>query len=83
MPDLAAVRARALSCLAPPPVMQLSQWIEASVCLLEGLAAVPGPLRLYPYQREISECIGSDDYERVTTAKAARIGFSVLVAAAI
>jgi phage terminase large subunit GpA-like protein len=77
------MRRRALACLAPPPRLPLSQWIEASVCLPEGLCAVPGRMKLYSYQREIADAIGDPDIERVTLLKAARIGFSVLVAAAI
>ena len=63
--------------------MPLSDWIEASIVLPSGLAAVPGAMRLYPYQREIADAIGDPDIERVTLQKSARIGFSVLVAAAI
>jgi phage terminase large subunit GpA-like protein len=63
--------------------MALSTWLEASIVLPEGLCAVPGPMRLYSYQREIADAIGDPEIERVTLQKAARIGFSVLVAAAI
>jgi phage terminase large subunit GpA-like protein len=77
------MRCRALASLIPPPQMALSEWIECNVVLPEGLCATPGPMRLYPYQREIADAIGDADLERVTLQKAARIGFSVLVAAAI
>ena len=40
-------------------------------------------MRLYSYQREIADCIGDPEKERVTLQKAARIGFSALLAAAI
>jgi phage terminase large subunit GpA-like protein len=43
----------------------------------------PGPMRLYSYQREIADAIGDPEIDRVTLVKAARIRFSVLVAAAI
>jgi phage terminase large subunit GpA-like protein len=81
--DPAAICRRTFATLIPPPRMALSEWIEASVVLPEGLCAVPGPMRLYSYQHEIAECIGNPEIERVTLQKAARIGFSVLVAAAI
>jgi phage terminase large subunit GpA-like protein len=83
MADLAGIRARALATLAPPPVMDLSAWIEANIVLPSGLSAVSGPIRLYDYQREIADCIGDPEIERVTLQKSARIGFSALVAAAI
>ncbi len=74
---------RALEALTPPQEMSLSQWIEASIVLPASLTAVPGAMRLYPYQKQIADCIGDAELERVTLVKAARIGFSVLVAAAI
>ena len=77
------MRRSALACLIPPPRLPLSEWIAREICLPEGLAAVPGPMRLYPYQREIADAIGDPDIERVTLQKAARIGFSALVTAAI
>jgi phage terminase large subunit GpA-like protein len=79
---LTEIRRRALSALTPPRQMALSQWIEAAIVLPSGLAAVPA-MRLYPYQAAIADAIGDPDLERVTLQKAARIGFSVLVAAAI
>jgi phage terminase large subunit GpA-like protein len=83
MDILEEMRRRALAALAPQPTMPLSAWLEVSVVLPEGLCAVPGPMRLYSYRREIADAIGDPDIERVTLQKAARIGFSVLVAAAI
>ena len=74
------MRRRALVALVPPAQVPLSQWIEASIVLPEGLCAVPGPMRLYSYQRQIADAIGDPEKERV---KAARIGFSALLAAAI
>jgi phage terminase large subunit GpA-like protein len=80
---LEEMRRRTFAALIPPAEMPLSAWLEASVVLPEGLCAVPGPMRLYSYQRAIADAIGDPDIERVTLQKAARIGFSVLVAAAI
>jgi phage terminase large subunit GpA-like protein len=79
----AVLRRRAFAALVPPAQLPLSQGLEASVVLPGGLCAVPGPMRLYSYQRAIADSIGDPDIERVTLQKAARIGFSVLVAAAI
>ena len=61
----------------------LAKWIERNVVLPEGLCAEPGPMRLFPYQKQIADCIGDSAYERVTLVKAARIGFSVLLTASI
>ena len=83
MTDLAEIRARVLRQLMPPGRLPLSAWIERSIVLPEGLCACPGPMRLYSYQREIADCIGDPEKERVTLQKAARIGFSALLAAAI
>jgi phage terminase large subunit GpA-like protein len=83
MTSLAEIRRRALATLAPPPKLALSEWIEANIVLPAGLTAVPGPIRLYKYQREIADAIGDSEIERVTLQKSARIGFSAIVAAAI
>jgi phage terminase large subunit GpA-like protein len=82
-PGVRSSGGRYYTTLIPPPQIPLSQWIEANICLPEGLCAVPGPMRIYAYQREIADAIGNPDIERVMLQKAARIGFSVLVAAAI
>ena len=74
---------RALAALIPPPRLPLSVWIAQSIVLPEGLCATPGPMRLYPYQVAIADAIGDPEIERVTLQKAARIGFSALLAAAI
>jgi phage terminase large subunit GpA-like protein len=81
--DIQEIRRRAFAALIPPERKPLSRWIEDSIVSPEGLCAVPGPMRLYAYQREIADAIGDPEIERVTLQKAARIGFSVLVAAAI
>jgi hypothetical protein len=33
----------------------LSEWIERELRLPEGVSALPGPVRLWPYQREIAD----------------------------
>ena len=43
---------------------RLSEWIEANVRLPEGVNALPGAVRLWPYQREIADAI-SDPAEPV------------------
>lgn len=80
---LALVRRNALAALRPPPRVRLSEWIEANVRLPEGSGALPGPIRLHPYQREIADAIGDPDIERVTLLKAVRVGFTTLLTSAI
>ena len=57
MPALAKIRANALRSLVPPPRLKLSEWIEANIRLPEGVSALPGAVRLWPYQREIADAI--------------------------
>jgi phage terminase large subunit GpA-like protein len=83
MPALAEVRRRALASLIPPERVPLSQWIESNVRLPQGLAATPGPVRLWPHQRGIADAIGDPAIERVTVLKSARVGFTSLLSAAI
>ena len=83
MTSLQGVRRRALASLIPPERLPLSAWIEASVRLPQGTTAVPGPMRLWPYQRAIADSIGDPEVERVTLCKAARIGFTSLLTGAL
>jgi len=57
MTALAAIRTRALAAPIPPPRPHLSDWIEREIKLPEGVSALPGPVRLWPYQREIADAI--------------------------
>jgi phage terminase large subunit GpA-like protein len=83
MTTLAEVRARALRALIPPPRLRLSQWIEANIRLPEGVSALPGPLRLWPYQRAIADAISDPAIERVTLVKPVRVGFTTLLTGAM
>ncbi len=69
--------------LAPPPAIPLAEWIELHGQLPEGLSAMPGPMKLWPYQVEIANAIGDPHVERVVLVKAARIGFTSLLTAAL
>jgi phage terminase large subunit GpA-like protein len=69
--------------LRPPPRLRLSQWLEAHVRLPEGTSALPGPIRLYPYQREIADVISDRGIERVTFVKPVRVGFTTLLVGGI
>lgn len=61
----------------------LSQWIERNIQLPAGLCADPGPMVLYPYQVGIANALSDPEIERVTVLKAARVGYTALVAAYI
>lgn len=63
----------------PPPKLKLSQWMEAHMALPAGSTALPGPVRLWPYQREIADAITDPTIERVTLVKPVRVGFTTLV----
>ncbi|WP_244314580.1 phage terminase large subunit family protein [Paracoccus sp. TD-10] len=69
------IRREAMQALRPPPKLRLSDWIEANVRLPEGVSAQPGPVRLWPFQREIADAIGDPFIERVTLVKPVRVGF--------
>lgn len=80
---LADIRARSLRALIPPLRLRLSDWIEANVRLPVGTTALPGPVRLWPYQREIADAISDPIIERVTLVKPVRVGFTTLLTGAI
>lgn len=69
----------ALRSLIPPPRLQLSQWIEREICLPDDVSALPGPIRLYPFQRGIADAISDPAVERITVVKSARIGYTTLL----
>ncbi|MCD1642469.1 phage terminase large subunit family protein [Aurantimonas coralicida] len=75
--------ARAMKALRPPPRLRLSDWLERDIRLPEGVSALPGKVRLYPYQREIADAIGDTTIERVTLVKAVRVGFTTLLTGAV
>ncbi|MEM9910285.1 MAG: terminase gpA endonuclease subunit [Pseudomonadota bacterium] len=80
---LAEIRKRALAVLRPPEKLPLSEWVEETVRLPSSIAATPGRLILWPYQREIADSIGDPTVERVSVLKSARIGYTQLLVAAI
>lgn len=76
-------RAQALASLIPPPRLKLSEWIERHIELPQGVSAQPGPVRLWPFQREIADAIGDPHIERVTLLKPVRVGFTTLLTSAV
>jgi phage terminase large subunit GpA-like protein len=62
MTTIADIRRNALRSLVPPPRLKLSDWIESNVRLPEGTTALPGPVRLWPYQRQIADAISDPNH---------------------
>jgi phage terminase large subunit GpA-like protein len=83
MPTIDRIRTNALRALVPPPRLRLSEWIEGQITLPEGVSAQPGPVRLWPFQREIADAIGDPLIERVTLVKPVRVGFTTLLTSAV
>ena len=83
METIDRVAAEALRALIPPPRLQLSEWIESHVTLPEGVSAQPGPVKLWPFQREIADAVGDPDLERVPLVKPVRVGFTTLLTSAV
>jgi phage terminase large subunit GpA-like protein len=68
---------------APPQKLVLSDWMEENIRLPAGESAVPGPIRLWGYQRGVADAIGDPLIERVTVIKSARIGYTTLLVGAL
>ena len=79
---LSAPASKAAPPKAAPPTPGLSRWIESTIHLPEG-SAEPGPLHLWPYQRQIADAIGDPDIERVSVVKSVRIGYTQILTASI
>lgn len=83
METLELIRRDALKALLPPPRLTLSTWIESELRLPAGVSALPGPVRLWPFQPAIADSIGDPTVERVSVVKSVRVGYSTLLSAAI
>lgn len=83
MTDILEIKRAALENLRPPPLLKLSEWIETEMRLPAATTALPGPVRLYPYQRGIADAISDPTIERVTVVKSVRVGLTMLLAAGI
>lgn len=83
MATIESIRRTALRAMIPPPRLRLSDWIEAEILLPDGVTAQPGPVRLWPFQREIADAIGDPLIERVTLVKPVRVGFTTLLTSAV
>ena len=83
MAALSDDRAYALRSLIPPPRLNLADWIEQNLVLPEGTSALPGRVRLWPFQRAIASAISDPMIERLTLIKGVRLGFTTLLTGAI
>ena len=83
MVQIETVKCNALRQWVPPAKLKLDDWIEAKIVLPSSISALPGRVKLYPYQREIAAAISDPLIERVTLCKASRLGFTTLLTAAI
>ncbi|ADP71990.1 terminase GpA [Rhodomicrobium vannielii ATCC 17100] len=80
---IATVRRNALRALIPPPRLKLSEWIETHMRLPDSVSALPGPIRLAPYMREIADAISDPEIERISLVKPVRVGFTTLLTGAL
>jgi phage terminase large subunit GpA-like protein len=80
---LETTKRNALRQWVPPARLDLSTWIEANIVLPSSISALPGRVKLYPYQKEIAAVISDPRYERISLVKASRLGFTTLLTAAI
>ncbi len=80
---LATVRRNALRALMPPPRLSLSAWIEKEIRLPADVSALPGPIRLYPFQHGIADAMSDPAIERISVVKSARIGYTTLLVGAL
>jgi phage terminase large subunit GpA-like protein len=83
MASIVEIRKAALEALRPPERLPLSDWIERHLVLPEGTSAMPGRVRLWPYQKGIADAIGDASVERVTLVKGVRVGFTTLLTGCI
>lgn len=80
---LVRIRRSALDNLRPPAKMRLSEWVESSLMLPSDVSSIPGPVQLWPFQRDIADAIGDPLIERVTLVKPVRVGFTTLLTSSI
>jgi phage terminase large subunit GpA-like protein len=68
-----------LRAFAPPPAIAPSAFAEAEIILPPSANAIPGPLRLASYQRELVDSVAADDTEIVVFMLSSQVGKSLSV----
>jgi phage terminase large subunit GpA-like protein len=81
--DIDAIIARAMGAWRPPPRLSLSAWADRNYVLSAETAAEPGRWRSLPYQVEVMNSITDPTVSQVTVMKSARVGYTLMVSAAI
>lgn len=76
---LLEIRRNVLQAWLPPQRLSLSQWIEKEIRLPSDVSALPGAIRLYPFQKGMADAMSDPKIERVTVVKSARIGYTTLL----
>lgn len=69
--------------LKPPPRLSLSAWADEHFRLSAESAATPGRWTTIPYQRGIMDAITDPAVEQVSVIKSARVGYTLMVSAAV
>src|SRR5689334_17948776 len=64
---------------APPPIVSPSVFAESEIVLPGSANAIPGPLRLAPYQRELVDAIADDDVEVIVLMLSSQTGKSISI----
>jgi phage terminase large subunit GpA-like protein len=64
---------------APPPAIAPSAFAESEIILPSSANAIPGPLRLASYQRELVDAIADDDVEIIVFMLSSQVGKSLSV----
>jgi len=68
-----------LRAFRPPPAIAPSAFAESEIILPSSANAIPGPLRLASYQRELVDSIATDDAEIIVLMLSAQVGKSLSV----
>src|ERR1700719_2769008 len=68
-----------LGAFAPPPAIAPSVFAESEIILPSSANAIPGPLRLASYQRELVDSVAADDADIIVLMLSSQVGKSLSV----
>jgi phage terminase large subunit GpA-like protein len=68
-----------LRAFRPPPAIAPSAFAESEIILPSSANAIPGPLRLASYQRELVDAVAADDVEIIVFMLSSQVGKSLSV----
>jgi terminase, large subunit len=69
--------------VVPPKDLSLSEWADTYGYLSQETSSSPGKLQLYGYQKGLADACTDPSISQIAVMKSARVGFSVVLAAAI